>query len=101
MVRMGGIDRQEARNHPDKNIITRAIGVGDKVEVDFFSAELKPGDIILMCSDGLTNMLEDEEIREILRKSDSLEEKAGELVEKANKNGGKDNITVVLIEPFA
>ena len=101
MVRMGGIDRQEARNHPDKNIITRAIGVGDKVEVDFFSAELKPGDIILMCSDGLTNMLEDEEIREILRKSDSLREKAGELVEKANKNGGKDNITVVLIEPFA
>lgn len=101
MVRMGGIDRQEARNHPDKNIITRAIGVSDKVEVDFFSVELRPGDIILMCSDGLTNMLEDEEIREILRKSSDLESKAGELVKTANNNGGKDNIAVILIEPFA
>ncbi|MBQ9122933.1 MAG: Stp1/IreP family PP2C-type Ser/Thr phosphatase [Lachnospiraceae bacterium] len=101
MVRMGGIDRQEARNHPDKNIITRAIGVSDKVEVDFFSVELRPGDIILMCSDGLTNMLEDEDIREILRKSSDLESKAGELVKTANNNGGKDNIAVILIEPFA
>ena len=101
MVRMGGIDRQEARNHPDKNIITRAIGVSDKVEVDFFSVELKPGDIILMCSDGLTNMLEDEAIREILRQEKDLEAKAGELVKAANNNGGKDNIAVILIEPFA
>lgn len=100
MVRMGGIDRQEARNHPDKNIITRAIGVSDKVEVDFFSVELKPGDIILMCSDGLTNMLEDEEIRMILKESNDLESKAGELVKTANNNGGKDNIAIILIEPF-
>ena len=101
MVRMGGIGREEARNHPDKNIITRAIGVSDKVEIDFFSVELKPGDIILMCSDGLTNMLEDEEIRKILKGSDDLESKAGELVKTANNNGGKDNIAVILIEPFA
>ena len=98
---MGGIGREEARNHPDKNIITRAIGVSDKVEIDFFSVELKPGDIILMCSDGLTNMLEDEEIRKILKGSDDLESKAGELVKTANNNGGKDNIAVILIEPFA
>lgn len=101
MVRMGGIDRVQARNHPDKNIITRAIGVSDKVEVDFFSVELKPGDVVLMCSDGLTNMLEDEVIREILHQEGTLEVKAEELVKAANNNGGKDNIAVILIEPFA
>lgn len=101
MVRMGGIDREAARNHPDKNIITRAIGAGDTVDVDFFSVELKPGDIVLMCSDGLTNMLEDEEIRMILNGQRDIVEKAEELVKAANNNGGKDNIAVVLIEPFA
>lgn len=101
MVRMGGIDREAARSHPDKNIITRAIGACDKVDVDFFSVELKPGDIVLMCSDGLTNMLEDEEIRMILHGQRDIVEKAEELVKAANQNGGKDNIAVVLIEPFA
>ncbi len=56
MVRMGGLDREAARNHPDKNIITRAIGARDTIEIDFFHEELKSGDLILMCSDGLTNM---------------------------------------------
>lgn len=101
MIRMGGIDRETARNHPDKNIITRAIGASDTVEVDFFSVELKAGDIVLMCSDGLTNMLEDEEIRMILSAQRDIVEKAEELVKAANNNGGKDNIAVVLIEPFA
>ncbi|MBO5165128.1 MAG: Stp1/IreP family PP2C-type Ser/Thr phosphatase [Lachnospiraceae bacterium] len=101
MVRMGGIDRETARNHPDKNIITRAIGATEKVEVDFFDVELKPGEIVLMCSDGLTNMLEDEEIRMILNGQRDIVEKAEELVKAANNNGGKDNIAVVLIEPFA
>ena len=101
MVRMGGIDRETARNHPDKNIITRAIGATEKVEVDFFDVELKPGEIVLMCSDGLTNMLEDEEIRMILNGQRDIVEKAEELVKAANNNGGKDNIAVILIEPFA
>lgn len=101
MVRMGGIDRETARNHPDKNIITRAIGATETVEVDFFDVELKPGDIVLMCSDGLTNMLEDEEIRMILNGQRDIVEKAEELVKAANNNGGRDNIAVVLIEPFA
>lgn len=101
MVRMGGIDRESARNHPDKNIITRAIGAQDTVEIDFFSEELKPGDMILMCTDGLTNMLEDEEIRMILGGQRDIVEMAERLIEAANKNGGKDNIAVVLIEPFA
>lgn len=101
MVRMGGIDRETARNHPDKNIITRAIGASRTVEVDFFTVKLEEGDIVLMCSDGLTNMLEDEEIRMILNGQRDIVEKAEELVKAANNNGGKDNIAVILIEPFA
>lgn len=101
MVRLGGLAKEEARNHPDKNIITRAIGASDTVDADFFTVELKEGDIVLMCSDGLTNMLEDEEIRMIMNRQRDIVEKAQELVKAANNNGGKDNIAVILIEPFA
>lgn len=101
MVRMGGIGREEARNHPDKNIITRAIGARDTIEIDFFHEELKSGEIVLMCSDGLTNMLEDEEIEGILKGQGTMEERADRLVEAANQNGGKDNITVIVIDAFA
>lgn len=101
MIRMGGLDREAARNHPDKNIITRAIGARDTVEIDFFHEELKSGDIVLMCSDGLTNMLEDTEIGAILREKITIEERAQKLVEAANNNGGKDNIAVIIIDVFA
>ncbi len=101
MVRMGGIDRETARSHPDKNIITRAIGASETVKVDFFTVKLQKGDVVLMCSDGLTNMLEDEEIRMILNGQRDIVEKAEELVRAANNNGGNDNIAVVIIEPFA
>jgi len=100
MVRMGGMTPETARNHPDKNIITRAIGARDSVEVDFFTEELKRGDIVLMCSDGLTNMLTDEEIIEILSSDISIDEKSEALIQKANENGGKDNIAVILIDDF-
>lgn len=101
LVRVGVLDREAARNHPEKNIITRAVGANDAVEADFFTVELAPGDIVLMCSDGLTNMLEDEEIRDILKGPGDLEEKAQKLIEAANAHGGKDNISVILIEPLA
>lgn len=101
LVRVGVLDREAARNHPEKNIITRAVGANDEVEADFFTVELEPGDIVLMCSDGLTNMLEDEEIRDILNGEEELEEKARKLVETANAHGGKDNIAVILIDPLA
>lgn len=109
MVRMGGLDREAARNHPDKNIITRAIGARDTIEIDFFHEELKSGDIVLMCSDGLTNMLEDEEIARILKNQgtirgtirDTIEERAEKLIEAANRNGGKDNIAVIVADMFA
>ena len=101
MVRMGGIDRNAARNHPDKNIITRAIGAADTIDIDFFSVELKPQEKVLMCSDGLTNMLEDEEIRMIVQGKGSVEGRARELVSVANERGGKENISVILIEQTA
>ena len=101
MVRMGAMDRDTAQNHAKKNIITRAIGAGEKVEIDFFTVDLKQGDSILLCSDGLTNMLEDEEIRMIMLAQRDVVEKVQALVEEANRRGGMDNITVVLIEPMA
>ena len=99
MVRSGGMGREEARTHPDKNIITRAVGAEDSVKTDFFSVTLREGDMILMCTDGLTNMLNDEEIRMVLDGARDIVEKAEELVRRANENGGRDNISVILIEP--
>lgn len=101
MVKMGGIGREEARNHPDKNIITRAVGAKDDVEVDFFDWELETGDMVLLCSDGLTNMVDDETIYRILKGDGSLRDRVEKLVETANLNGGRDNISVIVIEPLA
>ncbi len=100
MVKRGGLGREEARNHPDKNIITRAVGVEMTVRIDFFEHRLQKNDLILMCTDGLTNMLKDEEIRDILKGRGSIEEKAEELIRMANENGGRDNISVILISPL-
>ncbi len=101
MVRMGEMDKEVAKDHPDKNIITRAVGVLPEVAVDFFEITLAEEDTILMCSDGLTNMVEDSEIKRIVLGQRDIVEKAERLVETANQNGGRDNITVVLIEPFS
>ena len=101
MVRLGEVRKEDAKHHPDKNIITRAVGVLPEVIAEFVEISLKPGDEILMCSDGLTNMIEDDEIRQIVLGQRDIVEKAEKLVETANRNGGKDNITVVLIEPFS
>lgn len=98
MVRMGNLDREAARRHPNKNIITRAVGVDNTIDIDFFTEELADGDIVLMCTDGLTNMLEDEEICSILNARKELDRKASELVDAANSNGGKDNIAVILVQ---
>ena len=99
MVQMGELERKNARNHPDKNIITRAIGVMDEVDVDFFEVDdISVGDIILMCSDGLSNMVEDTEILGIIESGGSIADRAKRLVAAANMNGGRDNIAVVLVE---
>ena len=98
MVRIGEVPVSEARKHPDKNIITRAIGAGDDVDADFFEVDLNEGDRILICTDGLTNMVEDQDIRDIVLQNIPLEERVELLVRTANRNGGKDNITVMMIE---
>ncbi len=98
MVKTGELNRSEARFHPNKNIITRAIGVNETVEPDFFEVNLEAGDTVLMCSDGLTNMLEDETIERIIKENDDPETAAKNLVKCANENGGKDNIAIIIIK---
>lgn len=98
MIRMGELQRQDARSHPDRNVITRAIGVHSPVKIDFFDMKLEKGDRILLCSDGLTNMIDDDEILRVVKKCGSPKEAAQRLVTEANKSGGRDNISVVLAE---
>ena len=98
MVINGQLDRADARVDKRKNIITRAIGGESKVEADMFSVELKPEDKILMCSDGLSNMVDDAEILEIINREPDIEKAARMLIDAANENGGKDNISVVIVE---
>ena len=98
MVRMGGIDEEAARYHPKKNVITRAVGGSDEIQIDFFEIQLAPGDVILMCSDGLTNMVEDSEISLIIKKQRDVVEMAETLVNTANQNGGTDNVSVIVIK---
>ena len=99
MVRMGGLDREQARNHENKNIITRAIGAQASVNPDFFEVNLKKGDRIFMCTDGVSNMLTDEEILEILNENGTEEERLEKIVAAANEHGGRDNMGIILVNP--
>lgn len=98
MVRLGEMNEEQAKAHPDKNIITRAVGATAKVEVDFFEVELKDGDSVLLCSDGLTNMVDNEDIYRIISDNEDVEKEVRTLIETANQNGGKDNITAIIIK---
>ena len=98
MVRMGEMDASEAKSHPDKNIITRAVGAFEDLAIDFFEEHVEPGDVILMCTDGLSNMVDDTDIRQTIQTGRDVVEKVQRLVEAANRGGGKDNITVAVIQ---
>lgn len=102
MVRLGELNPDDAKNHPDKNIITRAVGTEENVEIDFFDLKLEKGQWFLMCSDGLSNMVSNEEIQDIISEADMDETKdpSSMLVGLANQNGGKDNIAVITVQPF-
>ncbi len=95
MVDRGEITSRDAKNHPQKNIITRALGVDEEVELDYISTELKKDDIILLCTDGLTNEIDEKDIYNICMNNDisTIPEK---LIRQANKSGGRDNITVAV-----
>ena len=99
MVARGKMERDSESYRSQKNIITRAMGIGNRVEADFFEVPLLECDCILLCSDGLTNMVDDAEISRVLKTTDTLKEKTEALVDEANRNGGKDNIAIVLVEP--
>lgn len=98
MVRAGELSPEEARKHPDKNVITRAIGVAWDVKADFFEVDLQKGDRILLCTDGLSNMVSDDRIFEILSQCE-MEDSAELLIEEAKKNGGTDNVTAIVLDP--
>ena len=96
LVKQGNLTESEARVHPQKNIITRALGIDQEVRADYFEIEMHKDDIILLCSDGLSNMIEDDDMEYIIKNSATLEEAGDKLIESANRNGGDDNITAVL-----
>jgi protein phosphatase len=99
LVRSGKLSPEEAEGHPQRSVITRALGTDPDVDVDTFSVETKPGDLFLICSDGLTTMVDDETILdEVARNRHDLKSAAKALVRAANKGGGEDNITVVFFE---
>ncbi len=98
LIRTGQLDRRRVRFHPEKNIITRALGTGNEAVPDFFEVILQREEKVLLCSDGLTNMVEDDEIGDIIMQKQFVDKICEQLVERANYYGGKDNIGVVVVE---
>lgn len=96
MIDKGEISPEEAKDHPKKNVITRALGVDPEVRIDYSQEQLNDGDIVLLCTDGLTNYVDDEDIFEVCKNEDRYNI-ADKLVDLANENGGGDNITVVTV----
>ena len=98
LVNQGEITPEMARVHPQKNVVTRSVGMPGVLDVDVMSLPIEENELLMLCSDGLTNMVQDEEIRAVLALPLKLAEKVNKLVELANTYGGLDNITVVLID---
>ncbi len=99
MVRLGRMKRGSREYLEKKNLITRAVGTNRTVEADYFQLKLEAGSLVLLCSDGLTNMMTDREIADCLTAGGTLKDKVERLIAGANRNGGRDNIAVVLADP--
>ncbi|NLW24649.1 MAG: Stp1/IreP family PP2C-type Ser/Thr phosphatase [Clostridia bacterium] len=98
LIRQGELTPQEAENHPHRNILTRALGTEPVVEIDLLEMVIQPGDILLLCTDGLSNFVNDQEIlTEVVNNGNNLKNTVNNLVQLALKRGGLDNITVVLV----
>lgn len=98
LVKKGEITREQAASHPERNSITRAVGIEERVETDISVFPVEKGDLLLLCTDGLSDSLTEEELAQMLRQKKSIRKKAKQLVETANLRGGYDNITLVLVE---
>lgn len=98
LVKRGQISSEEAKHHPQKNIITRTLGVSENANLDEKILKLKKCDLLLLCSDGLTNMVEDEQIAQVLYQEADLQEKCNLLIDYANQAGGNDNITLLIAQ---
>ncbi len=98
LVKYGKISPEEAKHHPQKNVITRTLGVSKDVQPDFKTGQWQAGDLFILCSDGLTNMVSDERMAELLGAEVPLKERAQRLIVQANSNGGTDNITVLIAQ---
>ena len=97
LVKQGELTEEAAKHHPQKNIITRTLGVSQDVDADVTIYEFEPDDYLLLCTDGLTNMVDDEQIKTTLMTPTSLEEKCAALIQQANDAGGLDNITALIL----
>ena len=98
LVELGLITAQDARTHPNKNIITRALGTEQSVEFDFYTGNIDSGQSIMLCSDGLTNMVDDDDIFEVLCVNRTPKKAVKQLLDLANNNGGTDNISIIVIK---
>jgi protein phosphatase len=99
LLKSGKLSPEEADTHPQRSVITRAVGTDPDVDVDSFTIDAEVGDVFLICSDGLTDMVDDEDIRSVLEKfHDDLDRATKSLVSAANRGGGEDNITVIAFE---
>ncbi len=98
LVRNGGLTEEEAENHPQRNILTRAIGTSAAVEAEVDMEPVEPGDLVVLCTDGLSNFVGPDEIRQAAGGPEPLAEKAQHLIARALARGGDDNITVILFE---
>ncbi len=98
MVRSGKLSREDAKHHPKRNLITRAVGVDEEVVCDLYEVHLTDDEMLLLCSDGLSGMVSDENIAALLQQPDSMEKVVEALMDAAYDNGGVDNITAVLFQ---
>lgn len=97
MLLRGEITEEEAKDHPRRNLITRALGTDERVKSDIYTYKIEPGSKVLLCSDGLSNMMSNDEMKEIIESSESSQAACENLIDKANERGGYDNITAVLV----
>lgn len=97
LIRFGAITREEAKNHPQRNVITRAVGTDERIDSDYFYFRLRPGETLLLCSDGLSNTIDDSEILELAKAWPAPEDLCRGLMEMSLNRGARDNVTVVAV----